>query len=373
MKTIRFIPLLAILVTGNISGLSQPTNADLPFNALYCFGFSWTDTQGLFPDGSPDFVNNSPLYWQNRASNGPMWPEFASTNLGLAYLPANNLARGGAVSSDTLAQVNHLPSHSNPERGLYVIWAAAGDFLSAADSSYGAAINWTNETAWNAMMTTALRTSSNTVESLYAKGARSIVIQNCLDLSLAPGVVSDVGANADRLAQLKERTARFNSDLAATLENLQRSKPDLRLFIADIFRHENEVYANPALYGFTSVSADAIDNLLDKSFNGPGKDYMFWDRLHGTSKFHELVAAWTLESLTNTVLENLKVTPSAILPQLELQMSHLQIGRQYTLQSSTDLNRWQDEVNFVPTSGTNRWTASLQRAPAGFYRLLWQR
>src|SRR5262245_62969488 len=47
---------------------AQPTNAVPPYDALYCFGFSWTDTQGLFPNGSPDLVNNKPQYWQNRAS-----------------------------------------------------------------------------------------------------------------------------------------------------------------------------------------------------------------------------------------------------------------------------------------------------------------
>src|SRR5947207_2035611 len=44
-----------------------------PFKSIYCFGFSWTDTQGLRSDGSPDFANNNPQYWQNRTSNGQMW------------------------------------------------------------------------------------------------------------------------------------------------------------------------------------------------------------------------------------------------------------------------------------------------------------
>src|SRR6266487_1231858 len=94
------------------------------FNSVYCFGFSWTDTQGLRSDGSPDFANNNPQYWQNRTSNGQMWPEFLSVNLGLVYTAANNFARGAATSSDTLAQVNKLPSRSNPESGLYIVWVA---------------------------------------------------------------------------------------------------------------------------------------------------------------------------------------------------------------------------------------------------------
>ncbi|PYI87512.1 MAG: hypothetical protein DME26_05920, partial [Verrucomicrobia bacterium] len=218
------------LVVIAIVGLACQGAAQTPkpaYNAIYCFGFSWTDTQGLFPDGSPDFVNNKPQYWQNRASNGPMWPEFLSTNLGLVYNSANNLARGAATSADTLAQANNLQSPSNPERGLYLVWVAGGDFLNATDPTYGSALNWTDESAWNTMIQTVVKNGSNTVERLYAKGARSVVIQNCLDLSLAPGVIRDLGAETNRLAKLKERIARFNADLTAALKNVQQTKPDL--------------------------------------------------------------------------------------------------------------------------------------------------
>src|SRR5262245_25514820 len=90
------------------------------YDALYCFGFSWTDTRA-------------------RDCNGTMWPEFASTNLGLSYLQANNLATGGATTSATLAQVNQLNA-PHPARSLFVAWIAAGDVLFAA--GYGSEINW---------------------------------------------------------------------------------------------------------------------------------------------------------------------------------------------------------------------------------------
>src|SRR5262245_8030155 len=52
----------------------QPGNTTIsPFNSIYCFGFSWTDTRG-------------------RYCNGPMWPEYLSTNFALPYIQANNFA-----------------------------------------------------------------------------------------------------------------------------------------------------------------------------------------------------------------------------------------------------------------------------------------
>src|SRR6266446_3910673 len=47
--------LLALLVVG----YAPATIASPPYDAIYCFGFSWTDTQGLRSDGSPDFATNS--------------------------------------------------------------------------------------------------------------------------------------------------------------------------------------------------------------------------------------------------------------------------------------------------------------------------
>src|SRR5437016_149669 len=105
MKTKKRITLMILALGLGLAAAhceAQTTGADLPggtntlFQSLYCFGFSWTDTQGILRDGGPDFAQNNPQYWRNRTSNGPMWPEFFSTNLGLAYVRANNYARGAA-------------------------------------------------------------------------------------------------------------------------------------------------------------------------------------------------------------------------------------------------------------------------------------
>ena len=50
-----------IVVVTNLSGSVTSQVATLtitPFNSIYAFGFSWTDTQGILRGGSPDFANN---------------------------------------------------------------------------------------------------------------------------------------------------------------------------------------------------------------------------------------------------------------------------------------------------------------------------
>ena len=54
------------------------------FNSIYCFGFSWTDTHNCAASWPP------PNYSQGRACNGPMWPEFLSSSLGMEYIEQNN-------------------------------------------------------------------------------------------------------------------------------------------------------------------------------------------------------------------------------------------------------------------------------------------
>src|SRR5262245_30725185 len=78
------------------SAFGQTATNPPPFSAIYAFGKCLTDTH-----------NEPPLFpnWQGRYSNGPMWIERASTNLGLAYQAPNNFAVSASSTLDVVAQV----------------------------------------------------------------------------------------------------------------------------------------------------------------------------------------------------------------------------------------------------------------------------
>jgi hypothetical protein len=209
------------------------------------------------------------------------------------------------------------------------------------------------------------------VARLYAKGAKTILIQ--VDLGGSTNGLSGnlFGTNTWLLPKLYDFYARWRSGYNDQMNRFSQAHPDVRLLLVDMLTPFDDVQVHPTQYGFTRSDVDALDDpaLTDKSFTGPGANYVFWDPNHGTSKLNELIAAWNLETLTNSRLETLSVTLAS--GSAVVQLTHLQIGRDYTLQTSTDLKTWSDVETFTAGAGTNQWSASAGNDPAGYFRLRW--
>ena len=364
----------AVVVT-NLAGSITSQVAALtivPFNSIYCFGYSWTDTQDLIHGcGGPTACPS--CYWQGRYSNGPMWPELLSTNLGLIYAAADNYAHCGAGASDVLGQTVNFSAPAKPELSLYFLMFSDDILRGFPPDGLGTGyLNVTNEVAWNQVIETGILDNSNAVSRLYARGARAVVVQSEIDGSKFPTAISSFGNDTAGLANIGEYCTLYNLGFSNAVNAFSQTKPDLRIVWVDLYTKLNDVIADPAQYGFTQTTVDALDDpgLTDKSLTGPGADYVFWNGLHPTAKVHALMAAWTLEALTNSVLEALNVTMASGSP--SVQMNHLQIGRSYTLERSRDLSTWSSALAFTATAGTNLWVGTPNGANPEFYRLNWQ-
>jgi phospholipase/lecithinase/hemolysin len=334
------------------------------FNSLYEFGYSWTDTQGLGCGWA------APDYYMHSACNGPMWPEFLSTNLNLSYVAVNNYAHCGAGALDVFNQASQVSLPSKPELSLYCLMFCDDVLRGLPPGSPGTDyLSVTNESPWAQVIQTGVVENSNAVTRLYAKGARTIVAQSEIDLSGAPGALSAFANDLSGLSKFGEYCARYNTGFSNAVIAFGQSKPDLRIIWVDLFSKLENVIANPAQYGFTKTAVDALDDtaLGDKSFTGPGADYVFWNRFHPTSKLQELIAKWSLEALRNTILETLEGTKFE--GSFAIRMNHLQIGSDYTLQSSSDLRNWKSVFDFTAAAGTNEWTTSTAEVRPLFYRL----
>jgi phospholipase/lecithinase/hemolysin len=351
---------ILILVGAGSPLRAQPDPAELPYSALYVFGDSWTWTAG-----GP--------YWNSHWSNGPMWPEILCTNWGMTYVPARNYA-GAATTSDVInSQIPRFTGSSNAATALFVIWAGGNDFwYQLFPNNTLNPYLLTNATAWNNLFVTMTRNLSNSVVRLYQRGARTVIVQELDEVERSPGFASRL--NSTQKVQVGEWVQSFNRALKDTLNALDARLADLRLLKVGFHDRWNEFLDQAVSLGFTRTDVGALDDpvLTNKSYTGPGKDYVFWDANHPTSRTHAVWAEWIGEAATQsrTELLHLVVRSNSI----ALELTKLKPGRAYTLEVSSNLVDWAEQESFTAEEGTNTLAAV---PPAGnpatrLFRLSWK-
>jgi phospholipase/lecithinase/hemolysin len=361
MKTQRLS--LAILVLGATGGLlqAQPASNAPPCTALYVFGDSWSVTAG-----GP--------YWNGHCANGPMWPEILSTNWGLRYVEANNYTRffNGGTTSDVLDnQLAHFAGSSNAATSLFVVWAVGNDvgaYLWPDGTFSPRAL--TNTLGWSNLSVRINRNHSNIVVRLHRKGARTIMLADLDDtqrLPLCPQL------DDTQAAQLSEQTHAINRALANTWAALGSSIPNLRILRFNFHDRWNEFLDQAVSLGFTRVDVGVLDDaaLKDKSYTGPGSNYVFWDGSHTTSRVHAFWAQWIDKVATQTRTESLRLVARG--DGFDLGLTRLKPGRHYTLETSHDLTSWTAQESFTAVEGTNTVTiAPSSSAPTmRLFRVAW--
>lgn len=263
------------------------------YDALYAFGDSLTDTGN----------NPAPAtsYYEGRFSNGPLWVEYMSTNLGFAYLPTNNYAYSGSETADALLAVRNLRPPLDAGTAVFAVWSGGNDFLDNVSLS-----SQPNDSFWAGVISNAVSNLTNAVAVLYADGARTIIVPNLPDLSKLPAAN---GLTAAYRAYMSGKIGLFNTNLLEALNQVRSGRPNLNLLGPDIFTNFNNLLTRPAAYGFTKTTVGALEDssLSDKSFTGPGSDYLFWDIIHPTTKAHGLIADWISAALPSTAPVSLSI------------------------------------------------------------------
>jgi phospholipase/lecithinase/hemolysin len=318
------------------------------FTALYAFGDSLSDT-GRNPAGSVK------SYFNGRFSNGPLWVEYLSANLGLPYNASNNFAVSGSITSDLQSQIAGLSASSNLQSALFTIESAGNDFLENAGLG-------TNDPAWSAVVSNAVANLTNAIGTLYTNGAREILILNLFNVGQAPFFSA---APASYCIYVDSKVAAFNTQLASVVTNVMQLSPGLRIYLADNNRMSSNIISSPASYGFTVSTIGVLQdsNLTDKSFTGPGADYVFWDLIHPTTKGHAMIAALAFQCVG--VQLNLARNGN----NLNLTVNNLYPSLPYTIQTSAKLATWSNYQTFTATN-TNA-VVVLTNGPGtmSFYRV----
>jgi phospholipase/lecithinase/hemolysin len=329
--------------------------AQAAFTSLYVFG-----------DGVSTTTNNTlggSLYYGQRYSNGRVWVEVLAERQGLTYESNKNWSYFGDYSSDLLANLNNFPAPADANTALFVVWVINADFV------YNVNTYPTDDTvAWSNAVIQSVTNQWRAITNLYAKGARTLIMPNAVDLMKVPAYVYTPSADKTFVQQ---RIVDFNIAFAGMLNQARTSFSNLTIYAPDLFSLLNDIVTNSASYGLTNALLDgqsvaALDDpmLQDFSLNGPGTNHIFWDDLDPSAKAHAVLAD-VVQQLISPVRFS-KIIPTTGSNRLEV--VNIPIGRNGLLESSTNLLDW-TVVQSCESTNTTRTFFVPRSDSHTFYRL----
>jgi len=266
------------------------------FDGIYAFGDSLVDNGNFYRDSiGYDFGDQTPPfpsspeggypgypYYQGRFSNGPMWVDDLTSQLGLPSSSLYDYAVGGSTSG-----YNHSDPRLPPARfpGLLTqIQDYTTEFPQADPNALyiiGSGSNDTgdlttllsNPSTIPAKVATTVGNIDSAVTTLVANGARNILVVNVPDFGKVPGATSALPPQV--LPFLTGLADADNTALAASVQNLN-SALDAKISLLDLYSLMDGAIANPRQYGFTNVT-DGCFSLSTNSVCSNPNQYLFWD------------------------------------------------------------------------------------------------
>ncbi|MBN2505923.1 MAG: hypothetical protein JXQ71_04445 [Verrucomicrobia bacterium] len=332
---------LALAVCGIL-----PLPVQAGFTSLHVFGDGVCSTTNG-PGGC--------FYYGRRFTNGRTWIEVLAQRQGLPMDRVNNWSYFGHYSGDLVTNVNRFVPPPDAATGLFVIWVNDADFV------WNVEYYETNLATWTASMDQTLAHYYTALTNLYhAKGARTVVMPNAVDLGHAP-YYSGLPSATKRF--VRQRILEFNASFRTLLHQTRTSFPDLAVCCPDFFALFDDVLAHPEQHGLANPGIDALSDptLADKTLHGPGAFYVFWDYLDPTAKVHGIMADCVHQMIAPPTLARLALVQDSN----RLDVINLPIGRNGVLDGSTNLASWtalQDVASthatrsiFVPRTGSRQY------------------
>jgi len=270
------------------------------YSAMYVFGDSLSDTGNVYTYSGG--TQPPPPYAPGRFSNGAVWVETLSANLGLgpvtpSALGGKNFAVGGATTGGLPApaipgtsltdQVNYYAISygiADPN-ALYVVWGGGND-VNAGDVS---------NTVANLM---------NIIANLASLGATHFLVPNLPDIGLTPGAIAAGPATAAAATFL---SSQVNAGLATNLPTLAALFPWINITTLDVWTFVNNAIAASPGNGYTNTNQPCFDSSVPSVCPNPN-EYIFWDTIHPTARAHQ-----DLGNLATVALVPIPVPPAVIL------------------------------------------------------------
>jgi phospholipase/lecithinase/hemolysin len=308
------------------------------FTSMYVFG-----------DGVCTMTNSpgGPEFYGNRFSNGRVWVEVLAQRQGITLPTNQNYSYFGHESTSLLKTITNFPAPADAATTLVVVWACDADFTFFA-TQFNAQLS--QIALWTNAMNASLSNHFTAIQLLYNKGVRTLVMPNVVDLMKVPFFAGTPPAEKDFI---RARIAQYNPAFAARLALARTAFPGLTIHAPDIHALLDDIVARPTDYGVINAQSgglpvDALTDasLVDKSLNGPGANYIFWEYLDPTAKVHAILADTVQRLMSPPTIANVVQSGA----NNELQLVNMPIGLSGFVDGSTNFVNWSSVAGFNSSS-----------------------
>jgi phospholipase/lecithinase/hemolysin len=323
----------------------------------------------VFGDGISSTTSNmavGPFYYGHRYSNGRVWVEVLAERQGLTLYATNNWSYFGNTSTTMVTSVKNYtaPAGVNMSNILFVIWVNNADLFFPAQNS------GTDMSLWTNAMNLSLSNHFKAITNLYQKGARTLIMPNAVDLSTIPQFNASANTNF-----VHQRCLDYNAAFTNVLERARTNAlyPGLTIYMPDYFALLTNILAYPTNYSVTNAlnSGHSIDviydpGLADKTTNGPGTNYIFWDHTDPSAKVHMWMANVAQQLISPAYVSQL----TFFVGSNRLDLANVPVGQNGLVLGCTSfpMPNWKTNATFVGTSVTQSVYVT-NSGSLGFYRL----
>ncbi len=307
------------------------------FTSLYVFGDALSTTTNN--------TSGSAQYYGKRYSNGRVWVEVLAQRQGIPIV--NNWSYFDDNSSNLVTNVKNFNAPI-PPTALVVVWCNCSDLF---DEGYNGV---TSQTIWSNAIASDQANELNAIGQLYAKGARTLIMPTPVDVTQVPFFDFEMNYTTSYLSLIHQECLAYNTAFSNML-NQARANPafhGLTIYEPDFFTLLNNVIANASSYGLTNallngVNIDAIDALGNSAkTNALGDNYVFWNYLDPTAKFHEIIADTVQQQIAPSQINSMSIQGNSSGNTINvLSLANLPVG----------LNGFVDGLTYTNTGGSTGW------------------
>ncbi len=279
----------------------------------------------------------------------------------------NNWSYFGHYSTLLVEHVNSFSAPADPTNMLLVVWVNNADFVGYINSLGPGTPGDLNLSVWTNAINASLSNHFQVVTNLYAKGARTLVMPNAVDITKAP-LYAGITSTAEK-EFIRQMVMYFNANFPVILNQARAFAPGLKIYTPDFFALLDDMSAQPTNYGLIKPDKYVLGGdpaLTDYSLTGAGTNYLWWDFQDPTAKAHEIMADLTQHLLSPASITQLTVLEGSN----RLDVAGLPIGLSGIVESRTSLveGSWGSATTFNSTAAVQSIYVPAT-APGSFYRL----